>query len=58
MRFVAIKSENQQAALMLHRTRDGIGPITASAIVATVGDPRQFQSGRQFAAWLGLVAPP
>ena len=33
----------------------GIGPITASAIVATVGDPRQFQSGRQFAAWLGLV---
>src|SRR6185312_9216442 len=33
----------------------GIGPITASAIVATVGDPRQFKSGRQFAAWLGLV---
>lgn len=33
----------------------GIGPITASALVATVGDPRQFRSGRQFAAWLGLV---
>lgn len=33
----------------------GIGPITASAIIATVGDPRQFKSGRQFAAWLGLV---
>jgi transposase len=33
----------------------GIGPITASALVATVGDPRQFGSGRQFAAWLGLV---
>ena len=33
----------------------GIGPITASAIVARVTDPRQFQSGRQFAAWLGLV---
>lgn len=31
----------------------GIGPITASAIVTTVGDPRQFKSGRQFAAWLG-----
>jgi transposase len=33
----------------------GIGPVTASAIVATIGDPRQFRSGRQFAAWLGLV---
>jgi transposase len=33
----------------------GLGPITASAIVATVSDPRQFRSGRQFAAWLGLV---
>jgi transposase len=32
-----------------------MGPITASAIVATVADPRQFRSGRQFAAWLGLV---
>ena len=27
----------------------GVGPITASAIIATVGDPRQFKSGRQFA---------
>ena len=33
----------------------GLGPITASAIVATVGDPKQFKSGRQFAALLGLV---
>jgi len=33
----------------------GIGPVTASALVATVGDPSQFGSGRQFAAWLGLV---
>jgi transposase len=33
----------------------GVGPITASAIVATVGDATQFKSGRQFAAWLGLV---
>jgi hypothetical protein len=33
----------------------GLGPVTASAIVATVGDPRQFRSGRPFAAWLGLV---
>lgn len=33
----------------------GIGPITASAIVATVGDAGEFKNGRQMAAWLGLV---
>jgi transposase len=33
----------------------GIGPITASAIAAAVPDASVFKSGRQFAAWLGLV---
>jgi len=33
----------------------GIGPITADAAVATVGDAREFKQGRQMAAWLGLV---
>lgn len=33
----------------------GIGPITATAMVATVGDPRAFRNGRQLAAYLGLV---
>jgi transposase len=33
----------------------GLGPITASAIVATVGDAREFANGRQLAAWMGLV---
>lgn len=33
----------------------GIGPETASAVVATVGDFKQFRSGAQFGAWLGLV---
>ena len=33
----------------------GIGPTTALAIVATVGDAREFKNGRQFAAWIGLV---
>lgn len=33
----------------------GIGPITASALVASIGDARNFDSGRQVAAWLGLV---
>jgi transposase len=33
----------------------GIGPTTASALVATIGDGHDFASGRQFAAWLGMV---
>ncbi len=33
----------------------GIGPITASAMVASVADARQFKSARHFAAWLGLT---
>jgi len=33
----------------------GVGVITATAIAATVTDPDQFRSGRQFAAWLGLT---
>ena len=33
----------------------GIGPITASAMVASVGDARKFENGRQLAAWLGIV---
>ena len=36
-------------------TIPGIGPITASAIVATITDPTQFHSARQLAAWIGLV---
>jgi len=34
---------------------NGIGPITASALVATIGNGRDFKNGRQFSAWLGLV---
>jgi transposase len=33
----------------------GVGPIGASAIVASVSQAQQFKNGRQFAAWLGLV---
>ncbi|MBX4935262.1 IS110 family transposase [Rhizobium bangladeshense] len=36
-------------------TIPGIGPITASAIAATVTDASLFKSGRQLAAWIGLV---
>ena len=33
----------------------GIGPVTASAVVASVGEFKQFTSGAQFGAWIGLV---
>jgi transposase len=36
-------------------TIPGIGPVGASALAASVTDPHQFKSGRQFAAWLGLT---
>ena len=41
--------------IRLLQTIPGVGPITASAIVATVGTPDQFRGGREFAAWLGLT---
>ena len=36
-------------------TIPGIGPTTASALVASAGDPSNFKNARQFAAWIGLV---
>ena len=36
-------------------TIPGVGPITASAIAATITDPFQFHSARHLAAWIGLV---
>ena len=36
-------------------TIPGIGSIGATALAASVSDPSQFRSGRQFAAWLGLT---
>ena len=53
-----------RAMLASHRASDvamrlatipGIGPIGASALAASVADPHQFRSGREFAAWLGLT---
>lgn len=46
----AAKSEPRIALL---QTIPAIGPITASAFVATVGSGAQFRSGRDLAAWLG-----
>ena len=33
----------------------GIGPVLATALAATVADPKAFRSGRNFSAWIGLV---
>jgi transposase len=33
----------------------GVGPALATALVATVADPKSFRSGRNFSAWIGLV---
>lgn len=49
---VVAKTSESAKRLM---TVPGVGPLTALATVATVGDAHEFKNGRQFAAWLGLV---
>ncbi|MEP2031442.1 MAG: IS110 family transposase [Paracoccaceae bacterium] len=39
----------------LLQTIPGVGPVTASALAATIGSGHQFKNGREFAAWLGLT---
>jgi transposase len=36
-------------------TIPGVGPVTAHAVVAAIGEGRQFRSARDFAAWVGLT---
>jgi transposase len=45
--------QNQQ--MLAVQAVPGVGILTATAIVATVGDVSTFKSGRQFASWLGLT---
>src|SRR6267378_4084398 len=33
----------------------GVGPVLATALIASVADPKAFRSGRNFSAWIGLV---
>ncbi len=49
----AVSKQSQDCQLLL--TVPGIGLLTATALVAAVGDPSVFKSGREMAAWLGLV---
>jgi transposase len=57
-------SELDSQILLWHREHEGscrlaqipgIGPLTASALVASIGDAKSFQNSRQLAAWMGLV---
>jgi transposase len=48
---LAAQSEPAQRLMKL----DGIGPLTATAIVASIQDGKCFKNGRQFTAWLGLT---
>jgi transposase len=51
-----LKDATQENAEMRRLcTVPGVGPVTAGAVMAFAPDLRAFSSGRNFAAWLGLV---
>ena len=50
-----LTASRQDERVRLLQTIPGVGPITASAVVATVGDAKRFKSGRDVAAWIGLT---
>lgn len=49
----AMSEENPQCQLL--KTVPGIGPLTATAMCAVMGDPQYYRNGREFSAFLGLV---
>jgi len=48
-----VSKENERAKLL--EQIPGIGYLTATALIAAMGDPNNFKNGRHFSAWLGLV---
>lgn len=52
-RIVALARSSEPAQRLMKV--EGIGPVTATALVAGVGNAKVFANGRQFAAWLGLT---
>jgi transposase len=50
-----IQSVKESPACQQIMEIEGIGPITASAAVASIGDVRVFKKGRELSAWMGLV---
>ncbi len=65
LRELAGRIEQLERSISAYRAQDeqcrrieaipGVGPLSSTAIVASVGDARTFRSGREFAAFLGLV---
>jgi transposase len=53
-RAIGLACRGDEAAQRLQSLM-GVGPTTADAVIATVGDARTFRNGRQFAAWIGIV---
>jgi transposase len=51
IRVLAAASEPARRLMQV----EAIGPQTATALVASVGDPHVFKNGRSFAAWLGIT---
>lgn len=52
-RLINLLKQNQQ--MLAVQAIPGVGPLTATALVASVGDVLPFKSGRHFASWLGLT---
>ena len=52
-RIEQLAKQNEAARRLMQVA--GVGPITATAVVATIGNGQALQHGRQFAAWVGLV---
>jgi transposase len=50
-----VELARQQAGAKRIQAVSGVGPLTASAITASIASGHEFANGRQFAAWLGLV---
>src|SRR3981081_136453 len=53
-RMIMALHRSNQTSKRLHYI-PGVGPMLATALVASVADPRTFRSGRNFSAWIGLV---
>jgi transposase len=53
-RMIMAWHRSNQTSKHLHRI-PGVGPMLATALVASVADPRTFRSGRNFSTWIGLV---
>jgi len=52
-RYAGLETYPSQHAVYI----PGVGPMLATALVASIADPRTFRSGRNFSAWIVLVDP-